>query len=148
MSKWRQRCLFFLSLNSGAGAHRSHPAPLLCGHRSREGCLSANQRMPVQVRLTAPIFHQIHAAGASLRSRVSKTPRVRGNALRDSAFSNESRSAHCMAAGAATPKRRATFSNRGKVQNQESFIRSRIVVQLHVPQPFRVVSHVKIANRL
>lgn len=37
-------------------ARASQPAPLICGHRSRAGLLSANQVMPVQFRLTAPIF--------------------------------------------------------------------------------------------
>ncbi len=39
------------------------------GHRSRAGCLSANQGMPVQFRLTVPIFKnsQSCTAGASLR---------------------------------------------------------------------------------
>jgi hypothetical protein len=37
-------------------ARASQPAPLICGYRSRAGLLSANQVMPVQFRLTAPIF--------------------------------------------------------------------------------------------
>ena len=49
-----QRCLFFFVV-CGAGA-RSSPRRSFRGHRSRAGCLSANQAMPVQVRLTAPIF--------------------------------------------------------------------------------------------
>ena len=40
------------------------------------------------------------------------------------------------------------FSNRGKVENQRSLISSPIVVRLHVPQPSRVGSRVKIASRL
>ena len=47
-----QRCLFFLSY----AARVSQPAPPICGHRPRAGCLNANQVMPVQFRLTAPIF--------------------------------------------------------------------------------------------
>ena len=91
-----QRCLFFFVV-SGAGvtaraAHSARPLPIttfphphLGGHRPRAGCLSANQAMPVQFRLTAPIFlhpqqkHTTCAAGASLRSRVSKTLRARGS---------------------------------------------------------------------
>jgi hypothetical protein len=40
------------------------------------------------------------------------------------------------------------FQNRGKVENQRSLISSPIVVRLHVPQPSRVGSRVKIASRL
>ena len=47
-----QRCLFFLSY----AARVSQPAPPICGHRPRAGCLNANQAMPVQFRLTAPLF--------------------------------------------------------------------------------------------
>ena len=47
-----QRCLFFLSY----AARASVPAPPICGHRPRAGCLNANQAMPVQFRLTAPFF--------------------------------------------------------------------------------------------
>jgi len=54
------------------------PRRSYCGHRSKAGCLSANQGMPVQVRLTAPFTVQ-YAAGASTRSRASKTLRVRGS---------------------------------------------------------------------
>jgi hypothetical protein len=43
--------VFVLFVVSGAGIW---PAPLICGHRSRAGCLNANQTMPVQLRLTAP----------------------------------------------------------------------------------------------
>ena len=62
-----QRCLFFFVV-SGAGvttraAHwLAHPPAAtipflhLGGHRSRAGFLSANQVMPVQFRLAAPIF--------------------------------------------------------------------------------------------
>ena len=88
-----QRCLFFFVV-SGAGVTTRAAS---CGHRSREGCLSANQAMPVQVRLTAPIFrypqsnHTTCAAGASLRSRVSKTPRVRGSTETPCHFSNRQR---------------------------------------------------------
>ena len=61
-------------------ARASQPAPLICGHRSRAGLLSANQVMPVQLRLTAPISkHVMCAAGASLRSGNSKSPRDRGS---------------------------------------------------------------------
>ena len=53
----------------------------LGGHRSRAGCLSANQGMPVQIRLTAPFSnkHNMRTAGASLRRGVPKTPRARGS---------------------------------------------------------------------
>ena len=48
------------------------------GHRSRAGCLSASQAMPVQVRLSAPFsFHQ--RGGRQQRSRASKTLRDRGS---------------------------------------------------------------------
>src|SRR4030095_476519 len=77
--------VFVLFVVSGAGAHRSQPAPLIRVHRSRAGCLSANQAMPVQVRLSAPIFH---TAGASLRSSVSKTLRARGGTETLCHFSN------------------------------------------------------------
>lgn len=76
-----QRCLFFFVV-CGAGVTTR---AALCGHRPRAGCLNANQAMPVQFRLTAPFFrypqsnHTTCAAGASLRSRVSKTPRARGS---------------------------------------------------------------------
>jgi len=40
------------------------------------------------------------------------------------------------------------FSNRGKVENPGSLISFLIVVRLHVPQPSRVGSRVKIASRL
>lgn len=43
-------------LSYAARAHSLQPAPLICGHRPRAGCLNANQAMPVQFRLTAPIF--------------------------------------------------------------------------------------------
>ena len=78
-----QRCLFFFVV-CGAGA-LVQLAPLICGHRPRAGCLNANQAMPVQFRLTAPFFrypqsnHTTCAAGASLRSSVSKTGRARGS---------------------------------------------------------------------
>ena len=79
-----QRCLFFLSY----AARVSQPAPPICGHRPRAGCLNANQGMPVQFRLTAPIFKTHNTAGASLRSRVSKTPRARGSTETPCHFSN------------------------------------------------------------
>ena len=69
--------VFVLFVVSGAGARRSQPAPLIRVHRSRAGCLSANQAMPVQVRLSAPF--SFNTAGASLRSSVSKTLRARGS---------------------------------------------------------------------
>ncbi len=57
-----QRCLFFI-VAGGVGLRV--PRHLYCGHRSRAGCLSANQAMPVQFRLIAPIFkitrpHHMH----------------------------------------------------------------------------------------
>ena len=61
------------------GCAQSQPAPLICGHRSRAGLLSANQVMPVQFRLTAPFSNTHNTAGASLRSLVSKTLRARGS---------------------------------------------------------------------
>ena len=79
-----QRCLFFFVV-SGAGVTTR---AAFRGHRSRAGCLSANQAMPVQVRLTAPIFNTHNTAGASLRSRVSKTPRARGSTETPCHFSN------------------------------------------------------------
>ena len=66
--------VFVLFVVSGAGIT---VRAAFCGHRSRAGCLIANQAMPVQFRLTAPIFK--NTAGASLRSRVSKTLRARGS---------------------------------------------------------------------
>lgn len=57
-----QRCLFFFVV-SGAGVTTR---AAFCGHRSREGCLSANQAMPVQVRLTAPIFRYPQHGGRQL----------------------------------------------------------------------------------
>ena len=59
-----QRCLFLFSTS---------------GHRPRGGHLASNQGMPVQVRLTAPIFRNQDMAGASSRSGNSKSPRVRGS---------------------------------------------------------------------
>jgi hypothetical protein len=84
-----QRCLFFLSY----AARVSQPAPPICGHRPRAGCLNANQAMPVQFRLTAPFSypqsnHTTCAAGASLRSLVSKTLRARGSTETPCHFSN------------------------------------------------------------
>jgi hypothetical protein len=76
-----QRCLFFFVVCGAVVTTRA----ALCGHRPRAGCLNANQAMPVQFRLTAPFFrypqsnHTTCAAGASLRSRASKTPRARGS---------------------------------------------------------------------
>ena len=69
-------------------ARVSQPAPLIRVHRSRAGCLSANQAMPVQVRLSAPFSDTHNTAGASLRSRVSKTPRARGSTETPCHFSN------------------------------------------------------------
>ena len=57
-----QRCLFFLSY----AARVSQPAPPICGHRPRAGCLNANQAMPVQFRLTAPIFKISQHGGRQL----------------------------------------------------------------------------------
>ena len=37
-------------------AWMKYSAPPLCSHHSIAGCLSANQGMPVRIRLTAPIF--------------------------------------------------------------------------------------------
>ena len=194
-----QRCLFFWSY----AARVSQPAPPICGHRPRAGCLNANQAMPVpfrraalaqgpelvegQFRLTAPFFrypqsnHTTCAAGASLRSRVSKTPRARGSTETPCHFSNRGgarwegsglisrlRAGSIPApatsfigpldhSGGHSPRKREStvqsrggplFSNRGKVENPGSLISSPIVVRLHVPQPSRVGSRVKIACRL
>ena len=79
-----QRCLFFFVV-SGAGVTTR---AAFRGHRSREGCLSANQAMPVQFRLTAPLSNTHNTAGASLRSRVSKTPLARGSTETPCHFSN------------------------------------------------------------
>ena len=85
-----QRCLFFFVV-CGAGVTTR---AALCGHRPRAGCLNANQAMPVQFRLTAPFFsypqsnHTTCAAGASLRSSVSKTGRARGSTETPCHFSN------------------------------------------------------------
>ena len=49
----RQRCLFFFVIRGAGVTSRT----AICGHRSRAGCLSANQAMPVRFRLTAPIFN-------------------------------------------------------------------------------------------
>ena len=43
------------------------------GHRSRAGCLSANQGMPVQIRLTAPISKTRRAPACAAES-----PKLRG----------------------------------------------------------------------
>ena len=57
-----QRCLFFFVV-SGAGVTAR---AAFRGHRSRAGCLSANQAMPVQVRLTAPILENSKHGGRHL----------------------------------------------------------------------------------
>lgn len=70
---------------SGAGAHSRSPRRSFAVIVQEPRCLSAIQAMPVQVRLTAPIFrypqsnHTTCAAGVSLRSSVSKTLRARGS---------------------------------------------------------------------
>ena len=69
-------------------ARVSQPAPPICGHRPRAGCLNANQAMPVQFRLTAPFLDTHNTAGASLRSMVSKTLRARGSTETPCHFSN------------------------------------------------------------
>ena len=69
-------------------ARVSQPAPPICGHRPRAGCLNANQVMPVQFRLTAPIFKTHNTAGANLRSLVSKPLRARGSTETPCHFSN------------------------------------------------------------
>ena len=57
-----QRCLFFFVV-CGAGVTTR---VALCGHRPRAGCLNANQAMPVQFRLTAPIFRYPQHGGRQL----------------------------------------------------------------------------------
>ena len=76
-----QRCLFFLSLNRGAGVRQFATRAassffFFCDHRSTAGPLGANQGMPVRLRLIAPFSN---TAGASLRSGASKTLRARGS---------------------------------------------------------------------
>ena len=161
------------------------PAPLICGHRPRAGCLNANQAMPVQVRLTAPFFRypqsitqcggrQLaqqslqNSAGSGqhrdavplFKSRGSQVGRQRPHKPSMSGF--DSRPRHQFSWAARSFRRslasqagehgakpwRSTISNRGKVENQRSLISSPIVVRLHVPQPSRVGSRVKIASRL
>ena len=172
-----QRCLFFLSY----AARVSQPAPPIRGHRSRAGCLSANQAMPVQLRLTAPIFRYPQHGGRQLaqrglqnlagsgqhrdavplfKSRGSQVGRQRPHKPPTSGF--DSRPRHQFHgpldhSGGHSPRKREStvqsrggppFQNRGKVENQRSLISSHIVVRLHVPQPSRVGSRVKIASRL
>lgn len=78
-------CSFLSKTERRGCARNAASAARICGHRSRVGLLSANQGMPVQFRLAAPIFrnpqskHTMCAACASLRSRVSKTQRARGS---------------------------------------------------------------------
>jgi hypothetical protein len=98
-SSW-QRCLFFLSF-SGAGAHKQQPAPLICDHRPKAGCLNAIQAMPVQLRLIAPIFITTRRAPAC--AAWSPKPRLFG----------------------ATPRRRANFSNRGVAKRKGNGLISR-----------------------
>lgn len=64
LKSW-QRCLFFI-VDSGAPACIQHQSRrfIFCGHRSKAGYLSANQVMPVQLRLTAPKM-VVNTAGAS-----------------------------------------------------------------------------------
>ena len=54
-----QRCSFF-SVVSGAEFPTKALRHFFRGHRPRAGCLSANQGMPVQFRLTAPFFLKTH----------------------------------------------------------------------------------------
>ena len=63
------------------------------GHRSRAGCLSANQGMPVQVRLTAPFFRNTQRVRRAPAC-AAESPKLRG-------------------LGAA-PRRRATFQIAGE----------------------------------
>ena len=59
---------------------RGHFGPRrIGGHRSRAGCLGADQAMPVKLRLITYLLktHNV-AAGASLRSSVSKSLHARG----------------------------------------------------------------------
>ena len=162
-------------------ARVSQPAPLIRIHRSRAGCLSANQAMPVQVRLTAPIFRYPPHSGRQLaqqslqnsagsgqhrdavplfKSRGSQVGRQRPHKPSMSGF--DSRPRHQFHgpldhSGGHSPRKREStvqsrggppFQNRGKVENHRSLISFFIVVRLHVPQPSRVGSRVKIASRL
>lgn len=56
-----------------SGFAQTSPLPIY-GHRSRAGCLSANQTMPVQIRLTVPFFKKPSTHGG--RQRAAESPKL------------------------------------------------------------------------
>jgi hypothetical protein len=118
----RQLAQFGLQNRTGSGQHRD-AVPLFKSRGSQVG--RQRPHKPSTSGFDSRPRHQFHgpldhSGGHSPRKRES-TVQSRGGPL---------------------------FSNRGKVENQRSLISSPIVVRLHVPQPSRVGSRVKIASRL
>ena len=120
---WRQLAQLGLQNLAGSGQHRD-AVPLFKSRGSQVG--RQRPHKPSMSGFDSRPRHQFsfgpldHSGGHSPRKRES-TVQSRGGPL---------------------------FSNRGKVDNQRSLISSPIVVRLHVPQPSRVGSRVKIASRL
>ena len=69
--------VFVLFCLSGAEFSTKALRHFICGHRLRAGCLSANQGMPVQIRLTAPIFNTLNRVRRAPAC-AAESPKLRG----------------------------------------------------------------------